>query len=170
MKTLFGGLLVVIGLLHGLAAAQDKIMPDLSLRIVQASPSGTVAVAIANASQRPIRIWQESNSWGAAHWRVLLIRNGRLQPFFENPDQVFTRNIPTFDEITPGSHIERKLDLSAETWRGTEGQKVRFEHGDTVVVVYDVPKSYGWAGAAVTLEASKMGIWYGVATALITVP
>ena len=123
----------------------------------------------ATTAQKPIRIWQESNSWGAAHWRVLLMRNGQLQTFFENPDQAFTRNIPAFNEITPGSHIEHKLDLSAESWRGTEGQKVRFEHGDTVVVVYDVPRPYRWAGAAVTVEASKMGVWYGVATALITV-
>ena len=169
MKMLFGSLLVVIGLLHGPAAAQDKIMPDLSLRIVEASPSGTVAIAIANTSQKPIRVWEESNSWGAARWRVLLIRNGRLQTFFENPNKAFTRNIPTFNEISPGAHIERNLDLARENWRGTEGQKVRFEHGDTVIVVYDVPKSFGWAGAAVTVEASKMGVWYGVATALITV-
>ena len=169
MKMLFGGLIAAIALLHGPTAVQNRTMPELSLRIVEASPSGTVTVAIANTSQKPIRICRESNSWGAAHWRVLLIRNGRLQTFFENPDQAFTRNIPTFNEITPGSDVELKLDLSAETWRGTEGRTVRFEHGDTVVVVYDVPKSYGWAGAAVTLEASKMGIWYGVATALITV-
>ena len=38
---------------------------------------------------------------------------------------------------------------------------VSFEPNDIIVVTYDVPR---------TDEAVKMGVWYGVAAALITVP
>jgi hypothetical protein len=99
----------------------------------------------------------------------LLIREGKLETFVENPDQGFTRNAPMFKEIAGGAHIEGKLDLSGGNWRGSHRRGVSFESGDVIIVVYDVPKAYGWAGAPVTTEASKMGVWYGVATALTTI-
>jgi hypothetical protein len=169
MRVLIGGLLVLITLVPSLTATKDKAMSNLSLEILKVLPSGAVTVAIGNSSDKPLRLWSESNSWGAAHWRVLLIRKGRLETFFQNPDQGFTRNIPTVSEIAPGAQIQYELDPSKDNWVGPEGQKLNFEPGDMVIVVYDVPKQYGWVGAPVTLEASKMGVWYGVATAVTTV-
>lgn len=144
-------------------------MNELALTIVEVSPSGSITVRISNPSKMAIRLWKESNSWGAAHWRVLLIREGRLQTFYQNPDQVFTRNIPTFSEITGGTHIEHKLDITGIDWRGSEGKKISFGRGDTIIVIYDVPKAYGWVGAPETVEASKMNVWYGVTTTFTTV-
>lgn len=167
MRIFLGGLLVLITLVPAVAA-KDMAMSDLSLEIVKLSPAGAITVAMGNSSDKPLKLWNESNSWGAAHWRVLRIRKGRLETFFQNPDENFTRNIPTFRGIAPGAHIEQDLDLSRENWRGPQG-KLNFETGDTVIVIYDVPKQFGWAGATVTVEASKMGVWYGVATALTTV-
>jgi hypothetical protein len=101
---------------------------------VRLSPAGTITVALGNSSDKPLKLWNEANSWGAAHWRVLRIRKGQLETFFQNPDQNFTRNIPTFREIAPGAHIEQDLDPSNESWRGLKG-KLNFETGDIVIVI-----------------------------------
>jgi hypothetical protein len=123
-----------------------------------------------NISPRPLRIWKETNSWGAAHWRILLMKRGRLLTLSQNPDQAFTRNIPAFSEIASGAHFEYKLDVNDGNWLGANGEQVDFDPGDTIVAIYDVPKQDGWAGAPVTIEASRMNVWYGIATVLTVVP
>ena len=169
MKTLLCGLLMFAGLLCGTTAAKNKPTNELTLTIVDVSPSGSITVRISNHSKQAVRLWKESNSWGAAHWRVLLIREGRLQTFYQNPDQAFTRNIPTFNVIARGAHLEHKLNLNETDWRGSEGQKISFKSGDTVIVIYDVPITYGWAELPETVVASKMNVWYGVISTLMTI-
>ena len=126
-----------------------------------------------NLSKTKIRIWDDSNSWGAAHWRVLLLRKGKLTTFYQNPDQIFTVNVPRFREMAPGSHVDIKLDLNAGDWcgfgqcvaynqQGFGAEKVRFEPGDIVIVIYDTPKQY-------EPETRNLGVWYGVVSALTTV-
>jgi len=144
-------------------------MGGLNLVIKEVKSSGVVILEIKNSSQEPIKVWEEANSWGAAHWRVVLIRDGRLKTFFEEPDQGFTRNIPAFKEIAAGGHIDRELNIAGEGWRRADAQKVSFERGDVLIVIYDVPKPEIWPEAPITVEVSKMGVWYGVATVLTTV-
>jgi hypothetical protein len=132
----------------------------LQLSIAQASSSGAAVVRITNASEKPLRMWKDSNSWGAARWRILLIRKGQLHTFFQNPDHDFTRNIPSFNEIAPGASIEQKLNLNDGDWRGIDSGKVQFTSGDYLIVLYDVP---------FTPEALNSNVWYGVASAITTV-
>jgi len=147
----------------------ESDIPINSVKIgkVEASRAGDIAVEILNSSKKPIKLWSDSNSWGAASWRVLLLRNGRLETFFQNADQMFTVNRPTFNEIAAGGHLELKLDLNGGNWcgfghcspyneRGFAGKKVSFELNDMVIVIYDVPA---------TQEARNLGIWYGVVAA-----
>jgi len=173
MKLFLCGLLMFASLLYGSAAAKDKPTNELTLMIVEVSPSGSITVRISNLSKRTIRLWKESNGCGAAHRRVLLIREGRLQTFYQSPDQVFTRSIPTFSEIAGGAHIEHKLNLNETEWHGSEGKKISFKSGDTIIVIYDVPRAYGgdfgWAGTHGTVDPSKMDVWYGVTSALMTI-
>lgn len=144
-----------------------------ALRIgkVEVSRTGNIAVELANSSTKPLKVWKDSNSWGAACWRVLLIRKGHLETFFQNPDQGFTVNWPEFIEIAAGGHIVQKLDLNGGNWcglgrcsvynqRGFGGEKVSFESNDVVIVIYDVPA---------TQEAREIGVWYGVIAATATV-
>jgi hypothetical protein len=95
-----------------------------------------------------------------------------LESFFQDPNQRFTRNIPTFSEIAKGARVEHRLDLNGGNWCGFghcagysecgfRGRRVRFESGDLIIVTYDVPR---------TREADKMGVWYGVVAVLTTVP
>jgi hypothetical protein len=106
MKIFFGSLLVFVNLLSASTVAKDR-SNDLTIKIVEISRSGEITVGVSNSSTEPIRVWRESNSWGAAHWRVLLIREGQLRTFFQNLDQLFTKNNPAFDEIAAGAHIEK---------------------------------------------------------------
>lgn len=151
----------------------ESDMPINSVKIgkVEASRAGDIAVEILNPSKKPIKLWNDSNSWGAASWRVLLLRKGQLETFFQNPDQIFTVNRPTFNEILAGGRLEQKLDLNGGNWcgfghcspyneRGFAGKKINFEPNDMVIVIYDVPA---------TEEARNLGVWYGVVTASTTV-
>jgi hypothetical protein len=134
-------------------AAETRAQNALDIKVVQASRSAKMKVNIVNPSEKPLRIWKDSNSWGAARWRTLVLRNGELQTFYENPDQDFTVNGPTFDDIARGSHSEKSMDLNDGSWRGPKGKRV-FMPGDTLVIIYDVP---------FTPECLKLGVLYGVA-------
>jgi hypothetical protein len=149
----------------------EKSMNALNITKLEVSRAAQATLQLENSSKAPIRIWRDSNSWGAASWRVLLIRNGTLEVFFQNPDQEFTRNVPAFNEIPGGGHLDQKLDLNGGNWcglghcsihseRGFGGKKFNFEPNDTVIVIYDVP---------VTQEGRDYGVWYGViaATAIV---
>src|SRR5712672_2134226 len=125
MKTLFCGLFAVLTFFHETSVVDTKPMSDLQLKILKISNSGRIELEISNSLERPLRIWRESNSWGAAHWRVLVIRKGKLETFFQNPDEGFTKNNPAYDEIASRGHTEKQLDLNREGWSGPE-KKVKF--------------------------------------------
>lgn len=144
--------------------AEENAINKLTLRIKGVSLTGRVTVEIDNPSRKPIRIWKDSNSWGAARWRVLRIRNRQVETFFQNPDQEFTRNGPGFHVVAGGGHVQQKLDLNGGNWcgfahcssykqLGLAGQKVAFEQSDLIIVIYDVP---------FTPESLSLGVWYGV--------
>src|SRR5438552_8869127 len=71
----------------------------LTIGKVEVSRTGNIWVELTEASKERVKVWKGSNSWGAACWRVLLIRNGNLETFFRNPDQGFTVNWPEFADI-----------------------------------------------------------------------
>ena len=153
MRHLISVSIVLTLTLFSVAMAQTHSRKNMALRAVEVSHSGAIKVDVINASQHRLRIWKDSNSWGAARWRVLVIRGGQLHTFYQNPDQDFTVNLPTFDEIAAGSHVEQSLNLNDGNWRDSESKGNTFVAGDTIVVIYDVP---------FTPESLKMGVWYGV--------
>jgi hypothetical protein len=123
-------------------------------------------------SGRAIRVWRESNGWGAARWRVLRIRGGKLAAFYENPVQDFLINAPQVSEILPGKHVERTLDLNGGNWCGFDrctkeyerrsvDQSLYFELGDIAIIIYDVP--------FMPPESWQLKVWYGVIAASTTV-
>lgn len=164
-------ILALVGVCLVSLAAQDNPVNGLEIKTVDVSHSGGIAIELGNCSKSPIKVWRESNSWGAARWRVLRIRKGQLEAFYQNPDRSFTRNIPTATQIAAGAQIEEKLDLNGGNWcgfghcsgyneRGISGREVSFQSGDTVVVIYDVPS---------TNEATSMAVWYGMTAAWTSV-
>ncbi len=149
--------------LFGQSEGQDKPMDAITLKIIQASAAGIVKLEVRNSSEKPVKLFKESNSWGAGRWRLLLIRNGKLELFSETlKKREFTRNFPAFDEFAKGAHFEQKLDLNGEEWCDVVcGKKVSFKSADTIIVIYDVP---------VSTEGFKLGVWWGVVATLTTVP
>lgn len=149
----------------------DPPINSVKIGKVEASRSGEIAVELLNSSKKPIKLWKDSNSWGAVPWRVLLLRKGQLETFFQNPDQIFTVNRATFNEIAPGGRLGQRLELNDGNWCGKEhcaphsergfgGEKISFESNDMLIVIYDVPA---------TQEARDLGVWYGVVAASTTV-
>ena len=167
-KLLYGQLLLVFATLcSGSGAKRMPVAAEPSVRIVKSSTSGTIAIEVGNPSTEKLRVWDESNSWGADRWRVLRVRNGQIETFLQNLHQVFTANFPSFNEIAPKAHLDRTLDLNGGDWcthgkcssfneHGIGGQTISFEADDTVIVVYDVPP---------TKESQDMGVWSGVVSA-----
>ena len=156
MKTVFSCLTIVVFLvLFGDSTVADiGVRNNLSVTVLEAGHSAKIRAALTNASKERIRVWKASNSWGAARWRVLTLRNGKLRTFFQNPDRDFTVNLPTFVEVPAGSRLEQNLDLNDGEWRSSDGEGVSLVPGDTTIVIYDVP---------FTQECLKLGVWYGVA-------
>jgi hypothetical protein len=156
MRTVLSCLKIVVFLvLFGdLTVAHMGVQNNLSVAVLEAEHPAKIRAVLANPSNKPTRIWKDSNSWGAARWRVLILRNGKLRTLFQDPDQDFTVNLPTFVEIPAGSHLEQNLDLNDGSWRSSDGEQMTLAPGDTAILVYDVP---------FTQECIKLGVWYGVA-------
>ena len=148
-------MLAVAAFPHSMVAAERSVA-ELELKIVSISPEGRVDCSLQNVTQKTLRVWRRSNSWGAARWRVLRISGGQLQTFFENPDPIFTRNVRGYDELPAGAKMTVILDVNSRDWRTVGDGPVRFERGGTVVAVYDVP----WSD-----DARDLHVWYGFATA-----
>jgi hypothetical protein len=157
---------------------ESKSLHDLKLEITQVLPDGKITVQVRNISKVPVRIWREDNEWGAGHWRVLRLRKGQVETFFEQLTTPLTANSPLYTSIPRGAHIEELLDLnwsrpSLVTWRGLRGSKVTFEPGDTVIVVYEVPATLDAIDLSVRgfrRQMSGQGVWYGVAAACAKIP
>ena len=126
-----------------------------TLKIAGVLPSGVIKLEMHNSSKEPLRIFRESNSWGAARWRVFRIRKGELETFFLTTRYtLFTMNNPTSDLLQAGEKLEYRLDLSNREWSSSGDGKIGFESGDLLMVSYDVPLSR---------EAIEEKVWWGVA-------
>lgn len=164
MKLLVTSLLIaMVAIPHSTLELRQPDPSDatLGLKIDTILPDGRIDVSLENLTQRTVRIWRWSNSWGADRWRVLRISGGKLQTFIENPHRIFSRNIPGYDELSAGAKMSFTFDLNSSNWgtRGTE--PVKFERGDIIIVVYDVP----WMS-----DVRDLNVWNGVTTALGSVP
>jgi hypothetical protein len=144
----------------------------LKLEIADISPAGRITVKMNNTGKKTLRVWRDSNSWGAARWRVERVRKEVVEVFFQYPDQNFTANGPVFYELKPGAQVSQKLDLNGGLWCGSEGcssygehglagKTVAFEAGDLIIAIYDVPNSD---------EAIRLDVWHGVAAASTKMP
>lgn len=137
--------------------AIERSMGNLDIRIVAVTPSGVIKVEMAAKKSHGVRVWRESNSWGAARWRVLVVRDGHVSAFVQDPDQIFTRNLPGFIEISGSAQFS--LDPAKSTWLSSAGRSFNVKGGDVIIAIYDVPASK---------EARDMNVWYGTVVATST--
>ena len=172
MNATYGVLLSVLAILHcGWEPPVNMQSVQPTIRITKVSQTGSISLRISNPSKKLLRLWEDPNSWGAARWRILRIRNGQVDVFFQNPNQIFTANIPTTIEIAPEASLERILDVNGGNWcglgycssyneRGLGGKEIKFEADETIVIIYDVPP---------TKESQDLSVWHGVVAAVATV-
>jgi hypothetical protein len=131
----------------------------LDLRIESVQAPSIVKVAISRTDGGKYRVWRDSNSWGAAHWRVLVIRGGALHLFRQDANLLFTRNIPEFLETSVPLRLQ--LDLRSRDWLGPDHARFAFESGDRIIVLYDVPP---------TVEANRDAVFNGILSAMFDNP
>ncbi len=155
-------LLLLTNMLDVSPSIQAKSTNGLVLRIASISATGQISVEMHNVSPKMIKLWKESNSWGSAHWRVLIVRNSRVHLFFQNPDIIFTRNGPAYLEVAAGGRVMQMLELNDGKWLGDGDQATTITRGDTVIVLYDVPKQQIYREAPNSVAAVNAGVWYGV--------
>jgi hypothetical protein len=145
-------------LLSGLGTAWSGNPSPPEVRVLKASKSGLIDALISPARGASARMWRASSSWGAANWRVLVIRGSSVFLFRESPDQVFARNVPAYDNLESPTAVQ--LDLKSDLWIGPRDSPSIFQPGDRVVLVLDVP---------VTTEARELDVWYGTIFASVTI-
>jgi len=147
-----------------------ETVPPIELKIVKVAPQQG-AITVMTGSSSPVRLWKNSNSWGSAAWKLLRIRGGKVETFYQSPFQLFTRNHPTFDSIGGDVRREETLHLNDGNWcsagvctpyyrQGVGGKAITFEPRDLLIVVYDIP---------ITQEALARAVWYGATGASFTV-
>jgi hypothetical protein len=153
---------------HDAGAEPDIVRDRPRLEIRRVTLSGRIMIRMHNRSTRPLRLWDETNSWGAAHWRVIRFRHGVADVFYQDPDESFSRNIPTYSEIAPRASIEHALDLNDSNWLGHGPEPIRFAAGDTLIIIYDVPNQ-DLCLSEPFARARDAGVWHGVASVITTV-
>ncbi len=84
MRTLLWGIVLCgASIALGADATTEALARRLEPAIESVSPAGKIVVEVHNVSKKPVRLWQEGNSWGAACWRVLLVGHGRMDTWHQ---------------------------------------------------------------------------------------
>lgn len=160
--------LLLLFLVCGNAASVDASRSYLNLEITSVEAKGILEVVLKNTNDEKIKIWKDSNSWGFARWRVIRIREGKIDVYYQNPERVFTRNIPSYNFVERENPIKMRFDLNDGEWckqenscGNAEEKNSQFSHfdfkpSDFLIIIFDVPR---------TTEALSLDVWYGVTAA-----
>jgi hypothetical protein len=148
-----------------LFAASEAALPvqdvKLKMTIANAHREGRLSVRIEGGPADSFRIWKSGNSWGAALWRVAVLRQGELNYFYQDPEQIFTRNFPAYEEYFGPATFD--LDLNRADWLTNVPRPFSLSPGDIIVVIFEVApspeaeKSLVWTGSLATHEALSQG-------------
>jgi hypothetical protein len=133
----------------------------LELRVVNVSPPRVISIELKNVTAHALRLFRESNSWGAARWRVLRVRGGEAALAYQVPVYAFSMNVPGYDELAGQATRMKQLDLGDNSWRIQGPTDLTLDPGDIVVAIYDVP---------VSSIAQRLSVWNGAVSASTRVP
>lgn len=109
---------------NSVSAVAGPLTLSFAEKSVYSGPQAHFHVLWRNTSDRPLRIWAESSSWGyeslsfeitdatGQHWRALKRKS------------VFTRNIPAYVTIAPGQTLVKRVFFGdTRTWEGFPVEK-----------------------------------------------
>jgi len=133
---------------------------QIELLITKVTRPTHLDVRVENRANVPVRIFRDYVSFGWARWRVIVVRNGKLREYMQNPDREFTKNGPEYNEIPVGGGHAFDFDFSSDDWTCSgECKDKGIMPNDTAILIYDVP---------MTLQARRFGVWYGSRAAVIS--
>jgi hypothetical protein len=113
-------------------------------------------VALINTGEEPLRVFRFGNSWGDDALSFEVSDGERTLQITRVP-QVYTRNVPSTEEIVPAERHVLPYDLADGGWTGATEL---IAAGSVLTAIYAVEESP---------EASEQGAWTGrCASAAVT--
>lgn len=110
----------------------------------------TFQVVLTNRTGKPLKIWEDSNSWGYAALRFEITEGAGGNVVVRKKERDWRKNMPTFWAIDDGERVTYDVSLGSDEWEG-------------------LPK--GLSGATVTMRAileilpdeqsKEFGVWTG---------
>jgi hypothetical protein len=141
------------GAVNSANAAAAPLTLSFAERSVYSGPNAHFHVLWRNTSDRPLRIWAESSSWGyeslsfeitdatGKHWRALKRKTAAL-----------TRNVPTYVTIAPGQTLVKRVFFGdTKAWEGFPAEKDQ-PFSVRIQAVFQV---------AASPEAAQFAVWTG---------
>ncbi len=84
-----------------------------------------VKFIISNAGKKPLRIWQDWNSWGWDNKSLIMVLRDGSVFHAVRKGYAFTRNFPSFDEVVPDASKTITLKLEDGSWVLPKGADLR---------------------------------------------
>ncbi|MBS0458112.1 MAG: hypothetical protein JSS44_12385 [Proteobacteria bacterium] len=148
---LFAAALSVSAMPNSQEALEFSVNP---LGIEVSSLAGaSITVGVVNRSNRDVKLFKESNTWGADRWRVVVVGNKRVRSFYQETPVAYTKNVPDTFSISAGGKWEKTLEMTDGTWVSSEGSSWSPQLGDLVLVEYDIP----WSTSVPGID----NLWHG---------
>jgi hypothetical protein len=114
-----------------------------SLALALDVADGRLVASLTNRGDRPVRVWERTNSWGWAIFSLTVHASGSASRAFtlRPASRVWTRNGPSFVEIAPGESHAFGLAPSEEQWEGITAAESLRDQPLEVVATLKVPDS-----------------------------
>jgi len=142
----------VIFALCSIAHAQPTNLLGITLNVKP--HTARIIVHFNNKGSTPLRLWGNGNSWGWDNVRFIVIRDQVPFYFRRNPEEIFTRNGPGYDEVGKLKSLDRAFDISDGSWVASKNAPKELLRSDTVICAYAINS---------TPEAAKYDVWIGTA-------
>jgi len=130
------------------------------------SSSITLDFILTNSSEKPIRIAERWNSWGAFQWSIKITNSDRTVIDFKNPQMAWFRNFLSIVTIEPGEELHSHCILILQAAQSNENGSftfiptmpaTRFSFPLSIIGVFASPKLYklgkvdtNWTGSITT--------------------
>ena len=111
----------------------------LTIELADATRSAA-RVMLYNATRDVLRVWESGNSWGDAAWSFELLTRTDARPVARRP-QRYTRNVPAYREVEPGTIERWDFDFEDGTWQFPLVDQPLRTQGTGLVALYASPPS-----------------------------
>jgi hypothetical protein len=118
-------------------------------------------VLITNVSNKPVRLWQEWNSWGYYCLQIEIVTRNGTRHLLKKKPTGFTRNFPEFIELPTGQSVVWHVDLNPTEWEDLSWFPKYMSVRAKIRAVFKIEKTGTGPGDA--FDTDHWGIWTGQA-------